>query len=86
MYLYFQLENTLRLFKVMKMIFKKCIIRIVKGTSNLTSTTYANLVIRRLYRYSFKMCSVDGYDQNEMQYFCIYYSMLQLSFVELSLH
>ena len=30
MYLYFQLENILRLFEVMKMIFKKCV-RIVKG-------------------------------------------------------
>ena len=39
MYLYFQLENILRLFEVMKMIFKKCI-RIVKA-----STMYANLVI-----------------------------------------
>ena len=49
MYLYIQLENILRLFEVMKMIFKKRI-RIVKGTSN--------FVIRRLYRYSYKMCSV----------------------------
>ena len=45
MYLYFQLENILRWFEVMKMIFKKCI-RTVKGTSNLTSTMYANFVIR----------------------------------------
>ena len=46
MYLFFfQLENILRLFEVMKMIFKKCI-RIVKGASNLTSTMYANFVIR----------------------------------------
>ena len=57
MYLYIQLENILRLFEIMKMIFKKCI-RIVKGASSLTSTMYANLVIRRLYRYSYKMCSV----------------------------
>ena len=41
MYLYFQLENILRLFEGMKMIFMKCI-RIVKGTSNLTSTMYAD--------------------------------------------
>ena len=57
MYLYFQLENILRLFEVMKMIFKKYI-RIVKGTSNLTSTMYADFVIRRLYSYSYKMCSI----------------------------
>ena len=57
MYLYFQLENILRLFEVMKMIFKKCI-RIVKGTPNLTSTMVAIFVIRRLYRYSYKMCSL----------------------------
>ena len=57
MYLYFQLENILRLFEAMKMAFKKGI-RIVKGTSNLTSTMYADFVIRRLYRYSYKMCSV----------------------------
>ena len=57
MYLYFQLENILRLFEGTKMIFKKCI-RIVKGTSNLTFTMYANFVIRRLYRYSYKMCSI----------------------------
>ena len=44
MHLYIQLENILRLFKVMKRILKKCI-RIVKGTSNLTSTMYANFVI-----------------------------------------
>ena len=31
-------------FEVMKMIFKKCI-RIVKGTSNLTSTMYVDFVI-----------------------------------------
>ena len=37
MYLYFQFENILRLFEVMKMIFKKSI-RTVKGTSNLTFT------------------------------------------------
>ena len=52
MYLYFQLENILRLFEVMKMIFKKCI-WIVKGTSKLTSTMYANFVIRHLYKYSY---------------------------------
>ena len=57
MYLYFQLENILNLFEVMKMIFKKCS-RIVKGTSNLISTMYADFVIRRLYRYSYKMCSI----------------------------
>ena len=57
MYLYFQLENILRLFEVMKMIFKKCI-RIVKGISNLTSPMYADFVIRRVYRYSYKMCSM----------------------------
>ena len=50
MYLYFQLEK-MRLFEVMKMIFKKCI-KIVKGRSNLTSTMYANFLIRPLYRYS----------------------------------
>ena len=71
MHLYFQLENILRLFKVIKMIFKKCI-RIVKGTFNLTSTIYADCVIRRLYRYSYKMCSIyNGYDQNEMQIFFV---------------
>ena len=52
MYLYFQLANLLRLFEVMQMIFKKCI-RIIKGTSNLTSTLYTDFVIRRLYRYSY---------------------------------
>ena len=57
MNLYFQLENILRLFEVMKMIFKKCI-SIVTGTSNLTFTMYADFVIRRLYRYSYKMCSI----------------------------
>ena len=57
MHLYCQLKNILRMFEVMKMIFKKCI-RIVKGTSNLTSTKYADFVIRRLYRYSYKMCSI----------------------------
>ena len=51
MYLYFQLDKNLRLFEVMKMIFKKCI-SIVKGTSNLTSPMYVNFLIRRLYRYS----------------------------------
>ena len=67
MHLYFQLENILRLFEVMIMIFEKCI-RIVKGTSNLTSRMYADFVISRLYRYSYIMCSVyNGYDQNEMQ-------------------
>ena len=66
MYLYFQLENTLRLFEITKMIFKKCI-RIVKETYNLTSTKDANFILRRLYRYSYKMCSIlNGYDQNEM--------------------
>ena len=50
MYLYSSLENILRLFEVMKMVFKKCI-RIVKGTTNLSSTMVANFVIRRLYRY-----------------------------------
>ena len=34
MYLYFQLENILRLFEVMKMIFKKCI-RIVKSQGDI---------------------------------------------------
>ena len=67
MFLYFQLENILRLFEVMKMIFKKCT-RNVKGSSNLPSTMVANFVIRRLHRYSYKMCSTyNGYDQNEMQ-------------------
>ena len=46
MYLYFQLENILRFFEARKMIFKTCI-RIVKGTSNLTSTVSANFIIRR---------------------------------------
>ena len=55
--MYFQLENILRLFEVIKMIFKKCN-RIVKGTFNLSSTMVANFVIRRLYRYSYKMCSI----------------------------
>ena len=44
MYMYLQLENVLRLFEVNKMIFKKCI-SIIKGTSNLTSTMYADFVI-----------------------------------------
>ena len=68
MYLCFQLEHILRFFKVMKIISKKCI-SIVKGTSYLTSTMYANFGIRRSYRYSIeKMCSLEnGYDQNEMQ-------------------
>ena len=57
MFLYFQLENILRLFEVMKMIFKKCI-RIVKVTSNLASTLNANFVSRSLYRYSYKICSL----------------------------
>ena len=57
MYLYFQLGNILRLFEDMKIIFKKCI-RIVKGTSNLRATMYADFVITRLYRYSYKTCSV----------------------------
>ena len=51
--LHFQLENILRLFEVIKMIFKKCI-RIVKGTSNLTSTMHADF----LYIYSCKVCSI----------------------------
>ena len=63
--LYFQLENILRLFEVMKMIFKKCI-RIVNGTSNLTSRmytiflldSYTDIFIRLLYRYSYKMYSI----------------------------
>ena len=45
MYLYIQLENILRLFEVMKMIFKKCI-RIVKGTSNLLSDAYTDIRIK----------------------------------------
>ena len=57
MYLYFQLENILRLFEVIKIIFKNCI-RIVKEISNLTSTMNANFVIRRLYRYSYKISSI----------------------------
>ena len=44
MYLYIQLENILRLFEAMKWILRKCI-RIVKGTSNLTSTKYVTFVI-----------------------------------------
>ena len=75
-YLYFQLEIILRLL----MIFKKCI-RIVKGTSNLTSTMVANFVIRRLYRYSYKMCSI----LRDAKNVCIY-SKLKLSFVELPLN
>ena len=75
-YLYFQLEIILRLL----MIFKKCI-RIVKGTSNLTSTMVANFVIRRLYRYSYKMCSI----LRDAKNVCIY-SELKLSFVELPLN
>ena len=47
MYLYFQLENTLRLFEIMKMIFKKCI-RVVKETYNLTSTKDANFYFKTL--------------------------------------
>ena len=62
------------------MIFKKCI-RIVKGTSNLTSTMVANFVIRRLYRYSYKMCSI----LRDAKNVCIY-SKLKLSFVELPLN
>ena len=50
MYLHFQLENILRLFKVMKMIFKKSI-RIVKGTSKdvchfFLSNAYINIRIK----------------------------------------
>ena len=48
-YLYFQLKTIMRLFEGMKMILKICI-RLVKGTSNLTSMIYADFVIRRLYR------------------------------------
>ena len=44
MYLYFKLKNILRLSEIMKMICKKCI-RIVKGTSNLTSTMFADFVL-----------------------------------------
>ena len=44
MYLYFQLENILRLFEIIKMIFKKCI-RIVKGAFNLSSTMVANFLL-----------------------------------------
>ena len=47
MYLYFQLENTLRLFEIMKMIFEKCI-RVVKETYNLTSTKDANFHFKTL--------------------------------------
>ena len=53
----YSVRNILRLFEIMEMIFKKCI-RIVKGTSNLTSMMYVNFVIRRLYRYSYKLSSV----------------------------
>ena len=42
---------------VMKMICMKCI-RIVKGTSNLTSTMVADFVFRRLYGYSYEMCAI----------------------------
>ena len=40
MYLHFQSENILKMFEVMKMIFKKSI-RIIKGTSNQRFTMYA---------------------------------------------
>ena len=51
------LETILRLFEVMKMIIKKCI-RIVKGTSNLKSTMYADFVIKRLYRHPYTICPI----------------------------
>ena len=53
----FSVGKFLRLFEVIKMIFKKCI-RIVKGTFNLSSTMVSNFVIRHLYRCSYKMCSI----------------------------
>ena len=55
MYLYFQLENILRLFEVMKLIFKKALC--CKGDIQ-PDIRCMPIFIRRLYRYPYKICSI----------------------------
>ena len=69
-YFCFQLENILRLFEVMKMIFKKLLYLMDKQSKGNIQPDIHNdcqICFRLLYRYSYKMCSIyNAYEHNEM--------------------